>query len=109
MFSISRINMTSSPIGESVIDFRKINIIVGPNNSGKSTLLKDIERWFNSQESQMKLLKNVHISFNDHSEYDKFEKDILEFQDGEPKQEGGKELIPFTKKHLFEDGHDSPQ
>lgn len=111
MFNISKIVVSSDPqnISLSTIDLKKINIIVGPNNSGKSTMLKDIDGWFDNKYHQMKVLKRIEVCFsNNHNEYNEFEKDILDFQDGQPRKEGGKELIPFVKKHLFEETHSSP-
>lgn len=43
-FKINNINV-NSPNGNTVIEPKKINVIVGPNNSGKSRLLKEIRNY----------------------------------------------------------------
>jgi hypothetical protein len=49
------------------------------------------------------------VKFSDNTiDYEEFKDDILKFEDGERVKEGQNELIPFVKKHLFEDTHDNP-
>jgi ATPase subunit of ABC transporter with duplicated ATPase domains len=88
----------------SVISLKRINIIAGPNNSGKSTILKDIEEWFNTKNPQLKLLRNLEVTFSDNpNEYREFEKDILEFEDGDRTGQGENQLIWLYKQHIFEE------
>src|SRR2546422_2534401 len=104
MFSISKIVISSGlqNVLKTTINLKKINIIVGPNNSGKSTVLRDIETWFNMQNPLMKLVRNVEVSLsNDPNDYQEFENDILEFEDGERINCKQSELIPFVKQHLL--------
>lgn len=104
MFAISKMVISSGlrNQSQSTVNMKKINIIVGPNNSGKSTVLMDIENWLDHESHHTKLLRDMKISFSpDIEEYREFEKDILEFEDGDRILTGGKELIPLVKKHLF--------
>ncbi len=85
-------------------------MIVGPNNSGKSALLKDIENYFNMRHPSFQILDKLGISISQNvDEYEKFEDDILEFEDGERIKNNDIETIPLVKKHLFSDSHDSPR
>jgi len=62
--------------------YTRITIIVGPNNSGKSILLKDIEEYFTILNPCYKIFENLEISISQNvDEYEKFVKDILEFED----------------------------
>ena len=50
MFQVSSVDITSGfSKTKTNVNFKRITIIVGPNNSGKSVLLKDIEEYFNIQ------------------------------------------------------------
>jgi len=100
MFSISNIKLQFIP---SRISLSRITIIVGPNNSGKSTLLKNIEGWFDpSLQNKINLLEDLDIVIsNDLKQYLEFEKDILQFEDGERSLKDGKTLVPLMKYKMF--------
>jgi AAA15 family ATPase/GTPase len=114
MFNISSVIFTNGPQNSSLpltIRLKKITIFVGPNNSGKTTVLRDIEKWFNiyRDNKSMKILRNLYVSFSKYpDDYNEFEKDILEFRDGDEKMDGETISLPLVKKHPFEDIHDSP-
>jgi predicted ATP-dependent endonuclease of OLD family len=106
MFNITSLifsNRQNNNQSEIAISIKKVTIIVGPNNSGKSTILRDIEKWFNK--SNMKILKDVVVSLSTKkNEYLEFEKDILEFKDGDVSSKG----VPLVKQHIFEENHTDP-
>jgi predicted ATP-binding protein involved in virulence len=83
LFQVSSVDITSSfSKTKTNVNFKRITIIVGPNNSGKSILLKDIEEYFNIQYPCFKIFENLEISISQNvDEYEKFVKDILEFED----------------------------
>lgn len=83
MFQVSSVDITSSfSKTKTNVNFKRITIIVGPNNSGKSILLKDIEEYFDIQNPCFKIFENLEISISQNvDEYEKFVKDILEFED----------------------------
>jgi predicted ATPase len=112
MFRISNVLISSGPqnTSESTLNLKRINILVGPNNSGKSTLLKDIESWFNQESPRMKLVKNVEISMSDGlDDYQEFERDILEFEDGERIKLGQVVFVPVVKLHLLTEFREGPE
>jgi len=92
MFNISSLTFTNGPLDSVTslkISPKKIIIFVGPNNSGKSTTLMDIEKWFKdyNNNNTMKILRKIDISFSeDPDEYNEFEQNILEFRDGDKKR-----------------------
>jgi predicted ATP-binding protein involved in virulence len=83
LFQVSSVDITSSfSKTKTNVNFKRITIIVGPNNSGKSILLKDIEEYFDIQNPCFKIFENLEISISQNvDEYEKFVKDILEFED----------------------------
>lgn len=83
MFQVSSVDITSSfSKTKTNVNFKRITIIIGPNNSGKSILLKDIEEYFDIQNPCFKIFENLEISISQNvDEYEKFVKDILEFED----------------------------
>ena len=105
MFGLSNIQF-SFGLDSSRFELSNVTILVGPNNSGKSTVLRNIEEWLNSiSNSRSGLLKNIGISLSDDDcEFSKFEKDLLEFEDGDRIIEDGKELIPLSKTRMFDSG-----
>jgi energy-coupling factor transporter ATP-binding protein EcfA2 len=114
MFNISFLTFTNGPRDSATslkISSKKIIILVGPNNSGKSTILMDIEKWFKdyNNNNTMKILRKIDISFSeDPHEYNEFEQNILEFRDGDEKKNDEVILLPLVKKHPFEDNHSDP-
>ncbi len=103
MFSLSNIKLQFMT---SKIWLSGITILVGPNNSGKSTLLKNIEGWFDpSIDDKISLLENLDVSISsDLKQYQEFEKDILQFEDGERRKKEGKTLVPLMKYKIFQPG-----
>lgn len=61
-FKLEQINVNSK---EEIIPIvpKSINVIVGPNNSGKSRLLKEIRDYLSGDFSDIKILANVDFSF----------------------------------------------
>ena len=45
------------------IELQNVTIIVGPNNSGKSQLLRDVDSWLASGVDRMKLLDSIGLVF----------------------------------------------
>lgn len=45
------------------IEVGNVTLIVGPNNSGKSQFLRDIDNWLVSDENRMKLLDSIALVF----------------------------------------------
>lgn len=110
MFSISNVIFSSGFQNQLQygISFKKVTIFVGPNNSGKSTILKDIEKWFNEKYPKMSLVNDIEISLSTNpDDYTEFEKDILQFEDGQRLGPEG-ELIPLIKQHLLTEIQDGP-
>lgn len=101
MFKISSLIFNK---GKSVThEFKGNNIVVfvGPNNSGKSTVLRDIEKWFEGDQ-EMRILRDVEISINQNpSFYSDFKKDILEFEDGERLIYNNAILHGFYFRHII--------
>ena len=83
MFQVSSVDITSGfSKTKTNVNFKRITIIVGPNNSGKSVLLKDIEEYFNIQNPCSKIFENLGILISQNvDEYEIFVKDILKFED----------------------------
>ena len=83
MFQVSSVDITSGfSKTKTNVNFKRITIIVGPNSSGKSVLLKDIEEYFNIQNTCFKIFENLEILISQNvDEYEIFVKDILEFED----------------------------
>lgn len=50
---------------------KKINVLVGPNNSGKSRFLKELRDYISGDEHDLKIIKNINFALpNDFSEFD---------------------------------------
>ena len=50
------------PIGSSPIELQKVNLIVGPNNSGKSQLLSDIQSQIIDTNSKTVIIEKLNIN-----------------------------------------------
>ena len=83
MFQVSSVDITSGfSKTKTNVNFKRITIIVGPNSSGKSVLLKYIEEYFNIQNTCFKIFENLEILISQNvDEYKIFVKEILEFED----------------------------
>ncbi len=83
MFQVSSVDVTSGfSKTKTNVNFKRTTIIVGPNNSRKSVLLKDIEEYFNIQNPCFKIFENLEILISQNvDEYKIFVKEILEFED----------------------------
>lgn len=44
---------------------KKINVIIGPNNSGKSRFLKEIRNFFNGNNKELKIIEGIEYDFPD--------------------------------------------
>lgn len=63
-FRINQINVNSIN-GIQKIEPKRINIIVGPNNSGKSRLLKELRDYFAGDHRDLKILSAVDFPYPD--------------------------------------------
>lgn len=57
-FKINNININSLN-GNAVIEPKKINVIVGPNNPGKSRLLKEIRNYLAGDLNDLKIINDI--------------------------------------------------
>lgn len=51
------------------IDLGKVLIIVGPNNSGKSLALREIEGWCSGQDNPRKVVDKIEVDFPNDPDY----------------------------------------
>ena len=70
-FKIDKILANKSNGTEEIIP-KKINVLVGPNNSGKSRFLKEIRDYLSGDNRDIKIINNIEFSYpKDFSELDK--------------------------------------
>lgn len=70
-FKIDKIIVNKSNGTEEIIP-KKINVLVGPNNSGKSRFLKEIRDYLSGDNRDIKIIKCIEYPFpDDFSELDK--------------------------------------
>lgn len=68
-FKIEKISVNSTDGVQNIVP-KKINILVGPNNSGKSRLLKEIRDYLSGDHNDLKILSEVSFAFpNSFSEF----------------------------------------
>ena len=50
---------------DGVIDFepRRINVVIGPNNSGKSRFLKELRDWLSGDKTDIKIINQIEYSY----------------------------------------------
>lgn len=59
---------------DGVIDFepRRINVVIGPNNSGKSRFLKELRDWLSGDKTDIKIINQIEYVTEDISTHAKF-------------------------------------
>ena len=70
-FKINKIEVNGTT-GKEIIIPKKINIIVGPNNSGKSRFLKELRDYMSGETKNIKIINQIYYSFPENfSSFDK--------------------------------------
>ena len=84
------------------INLGKVLIIVGPNNSGKSLALREIEGWCSGQDNPRKVVDKIEVDFPDDPDYAL--QLLREFETAPPQDRVPQPNILWVGQHVFNTG-----